>query len=619
MREKDILRNYLKDVHARLSRGDAREESFYSALETLINAYVAANSKEQIQVTTLPKKTEAGNPDFRIWQDRQHVVGYIEAKPPTEENLQLVSESEQLKRYRSTFPNLILTNFFEFRLYRDGDQVDKVQIARPLVSTRLETVPPLEKADAFIALLEKFFAFSLPKSYTAESLATELAKRTRFLRDEVVSEELKQEKERGRGELFGFYEAFQTYLIGGLTEADFADLYAQTITYGLFAARVRGGEGFNRRTAFDAIPHTIGILRDLFRFVSLGDLPTSLEWIVDDITEVLAVADVHGILHQYFHEGKGADPIVHFYETFLKFYDPKERERRGVYYTPEPVVSYIVRSLHEILKEKFGKPDGLASKGVTLLDPAAGTMTFVAKAAQVAVDEFVGKYGEGSRERFIRDHILKNFYAFELMMAPYAVGHLKMAFFLEELGHRLRPDERCHFYLTNTLEMEELAEAKLPGLSSLAQESHAAGKVKKETPILVILGNPPYSVSSTNKSAFIEREMDAYKEAVRNERNLMPLSDDYAKFIRFAEWKIARAGEGVVGLVTNHSYLDNPTFRGMRQHLMETFDEIYVLDLHGNSLKKEICPDGSKDENVFDIRQGVAIALFLKYGHEKEN
>jgi len=260
-----------------------------------------------------------------------------------------------------------------------------------------------------------------------------------------------------------------------------------------------------------------------------------LECSVDDIAEVLSVADVKGILHQFFHEGKGADPIVHFYETFLAKYDPEERERRGVYYTPEPVVSYIVRSLHQILQGKFGKADGLASSGVTLLDPAAGTMTFVAQAAKLAVEEFVGKYGEAGRKNFIRDHILENFYAFELMMAPYAVGHLKMGFFLEELGYQLSEDERFKFYLTNSLEMEELAESQLPGFSSLAQESHQAGAVKREVPILVILGNPPYSVSSANKSESIEREMEAYKETVRDERNLMPLSDDYVKFIRFAE------------------------------------------------------------------------------------
>ena len=551
-------------------------------------------------MTAQPKKTEAGNPDFRVWDGEQHIIGYIEAKAPHEGDLRMIAETEQLVRYRNTFPNLILTNFTEFRLYRNSELVDSVRIARPFVATELRKVPPLEHADEFAELLDKFFSFSLPKLYSAESLATELAVRTRFLRDEVIAQELAQEKEKGTGDLLGFYEAFQEYLIGGLTLEDFADLYAQTITYGLFAARVRTKERFTRRAAFDAIPHTVGILRDLFRFISLGDLPASLEWIVDDIAEVLSVADAGEILHRYFHEGKGADPIVHFYETFLAKYDPQERERRGVYYTPEPVVSYIIRSLHAILKEKFGKPDGLAADGVTLLDPAAGTMTFVAKAAQQAVDEFVRKYGEGSRANFLHDHVLQNFYAFELMMAPYAIGHLKMGFFLEELGYKLKPDERVKFYLTNTLEMEELSEAKLPGLSSLACESHQAGKVKRETPILVILGNPPYSVRSSNRSEFIKREMDVYKEAVRDERNLMPLSDDYVKFIRFAEWKIAQASEGVVGMITNHSYLDNPTFRGMRQHLMNTFDEIYVLDLHGNALKKERCPDGSKDENVFD-------------------
>ncbi|MEA3356579.1 MAG: N-6 DNA methylase [Candidatus Bipolaricaulota bacterium] len=587
----------------------------------LIN-YAHETNQQEVQVTTLPKQTEAGNPDFRVWDGNQHVIGYIEAKPPTGKHLQSISETEQLQRYRSTFPNLILTNFFEFRLYRNGELIDSAQIARPFVAAELGGVPPVENANEGLALLERFFSFSLPKAYTAESLATALAVRTRFLRDEVVALELEQERNRGAGDLLGFYEAFKQYLIGTLTPEDFADLYAQTITYGLFAARVRAGTEFHRRAAFDTIPHTIGILRDIFRYISLGDLPNSLECIVDDIAEVLAVADVRGILHRYFHEGKGADPIVHFYETFLTKYNPAERERRGVYYTPESVVSYIVRSLHTILKEEFEKPDGLAAADVTLLDPAAGTMTFVARAAQVAMEEFVKKYGEGSRGSFLHDHILQNFYAFELMMAPYAIGHLKMAFFLEELGYRLKPQERVKFYLTNTLEMEELAEAKLPGLSSLADESHLAGEVKRGRPILVILGNPPYSGHSVNKGPWIRGLIEDYKQVdgkPLRERNPKWLQDDYVKFLRFAEWKITQAGEGVVGMITNHSYLDNPTFRGMRQHLMNAFDEIYVLDLHGNSLKKETCPDGTEDENVFDIRQGVAIALFLKYGHGKGN
>jgi predicted helicase len=540
----------------------------------------------------------------------------VEAKKPTEERLDMVEDSEQVRRYRDTFPNLILTNFLEFRFYRNGERVDTILAARPLVLNRLRTTPPMEKPDELYALLERFLDFSLPKAFTAESLAIGLAKRTRFLRD-VAVQQLHQE-ESAPGMLSGFYEAFKTYLIGNLTLEDFADLFAQTITYGLFAARMRAGHSFSRRAAFDNIPHTIGVLRDLFRFISLGDLPEQLAWSVDDIAEVLAVADARGILDRYYREGKGSDPIIHFYETFLAQYDPAERERRGVYYTPEPIVSYIVRSLHQLLKSEFKKSDGLASEGVTILDPAAGTMTFLARAAQTAVHEFETKYGAGARENFIRGHILKNFYAFELMMAPYAVGHLKMGFFLEELGYRLKDNERVPFYLTNTLDTEELELCHMPGFSALAEESRLAGKVKKQTPILVILGNPPYSGHSSNMGDWIRMLIEEYKKDIpelNKPAQAKWLQDDYVKFLRFAQWKIELAGRGIVGMITNHGYIDNPTFRGMRQSLMRTFDAIYVLDLHGNSLKKETCPDGSRDQNVFDIRQGVAVVYLIKLGN----
>jgi len=556
-----------------------------------------------------------------------------------------------------------LTNFFEFRLYRNGNLIDTVLIGRPFIVHKLKAIPPVEKESDFLDLLDKFFSFSLPKVYDAKTLAIELAKRTRFLRDEVIAEELREEG-TGKGFILGFYEAFRKYLISGLSKEEFEDLYSQTITYGLFAARTRSENGFNRKLAYDSIPHTIGILRDVFKFVSLGDLPQQMEWIIDDISEVLAVTDVKNILHQYFHEGRGKDPIVHFYETFLAEYDPAMREKRGVYYTPEPVVSYIVHSLHNILKEHFNRAHGFASDSVTVLDPAAGTLTFLAEAARLAVEEFVSKYGEGGKENFIKEHILKNLYAFELMMAPYAVGHLKMSFLLEELGYGLQEDDRFKLYLTNTLEMEELAQTELPGMASLSEESHLAGKVKKEQPILVILGNPPYSGISANLSEkemiikkgesytthYLIQKSNGYykliaqtKKAKREikkkqktwigeliehykiidgqwlkEKNPKWLQDDYVKFIRFAQWKINQAGEGVLGFITNHSYLDNPTFRGMRQSLMNSFNEIYILDLHGNSLKKEKCPDGSKDENVFDIQQGVAIALFIKKRDEKK-
>ncbi|MDP2681714.1 MAG: type ISP restriction/modification enzyme [Deltaproteobacteria bacterium] len=616
-----MLKSYLKRVSDITNRGDAREESYYSCLEELLTNYADSINRKNVDITTLPKKTDAGNPDFRIWDGKQQIVGYIEAKAPTVEYLDHIEETGQLKRYLHTFPNLILTNFFEFRLYRNGQLIDKAQIARPFVIHKLKAVPPVEKEKDFCNLLGKFFSFSLPKVYDARALAVELAKRTRFLKDEVIAQELEEEEKKGKGNILGFYKAFKEHLISGLTKEDFADLYSQTIAYGLFAARTRTENGFNRKLAYDKIPRTIGILRDVFRFISLGDLPRQMEWIIDDISDVLATTNVYKILDEYFNKHKGKDPIVHFYETFLAEYDPKTREKRGVYYTPEPVVSYIVRSLHNILKKYFEKRDGFASGSVTVLDPAAGTLTFLAETSKLAVEEFIYKYGDGAKEKFIREYILQNFYAFELMMAPYAIGHIKMSFLLEELGCKLKDDDRFNLFLTNTLEMEELEQTSLPGMASLSEESHLAGIVKKEQSILVILGNPPYSGHSTNIGDWISKEIKAYYQVdgkPLGEKNPKWLQDDYVKFIRFAQWKIDQAGEGVLGFITNHSYLDNPTFRGMRHSLMQSFDEIYLLDLHGNSLKKEKCPDGSKDENVFDIRQGVAISLFIKKQKVKE-
>jgi predicted helicase len=610
-----MIKKYLSSLFKTYQKGDAREESYYKHLADFIAAFSEYELKKKIDVTILPKKTEAGNPDFRIWDGKQKIIGYIEAKD-LGVDLDRIEASEQLKRYLSTFPNVILTNFTEFRLYRNGERIEKILIARPFVIKKLSTVPPIENEDKLFELLERFLDFSLPKTYTAKTLAVELAKRTRFLKDEIVTEELKL----GTKSIHGFYEAFKEFLIAGIDENEFADLYSQTITYGLFAARLRAEKDFNRKLAYSYIPKSIGILRDVFKFISLEDLPQQMEVIIDDIAEVLNVADAKKILDQYYHEGKGSDPVLHFYETFLSIYDPATREKRGVYYTPEPVVSFIVRSLHQILKDKFNISDGLASKNVTLLDPAGGTLGFLTKAIETAVEEFESKYGKGAVKTFLKDQILQNYYSFELMMAPYAIGHMKMSFLLEELGYRMEDDERVKYYLTNTLEMKELDESKFPGMSSLSHESHEAGKVKKQVPILVVLGNPPYSGHSSNTGEWISEVIKEYYQVdgkPLGEKNPKWLQDDYVKFIRFSQWKIDEAGEGVLGFITNHSYLDNPTFRGMRQSLMNSFDEIYILDLHGNSLKKEKAPGGSKDENVFDIQQGVAIAFFIKHKKSK--
>jgi type I restriction-modification system DNA methylase subunit len=620
---KDLIKAYLKEISTITAQGDAREESYYPALKQFLESYPLEKGRKT-QVTVLPKKTEAGSPDFRVWDGKDFIVGYIEAKTPGT-NLDQIETSKQLQRYLSTFPNLILTDFYEFRLYRDGKLMQNATIARQFTARVLKTTPQVEQAEQFQALMEQFFGFKLPRSFTAESLAVELAKRTRFLRDEVISQEL-IESEQQHGELYGYYQAFQKYLIPNLTPEQFADLYSQTITYGLFAARTRANSEFNRKMAFDYIPHTTGILRDVFRFISLGDLPLPMEVLVDDIAAILHAAEINGILNQYYKEGKGEDPIVHFYETFLNQYDPQTRERRGVYYTPEPVVQYIVRSVHSLLKTHFGLPDGLADPAVTLLDPAAGTLTFPAEAIKLAVQEYVQKYGGGGKANFIRNQILKNYYAFELMMAPYAIGHMKISYLLEALGYRLQEDESFKLYLTNTLEMEKLPPIDIPFMSSLSEESRKALEVKAKD-ILVIMGNPPYSGISANINAWTEKLLKEDLDGAQSyytvdgkplgERNSKLLQDDYVKFLRFAQWKIHKAGQGILAMITNHGYLDNITFRGMRQSLMQTFDEIYVLDLHGNSLKNETAPDGSPDENVFDIRQGVAISIFVKTNNKK--
>lgn len=626
---KKMLKEYSQNIFQTCSRGDAREESYYQHLSGLITDFSEANNYKNISVTTLPKKTDAGNPDFRVWDGRNRITGYIEAKDPKTADLDHIEKSDQLKRYRSTFPNLILTNFYEFRLFRNGDLIDTVNISKTKdIALDLKTKPPVENEDKLYALLNKFFSFTTPNVRNAQTLAHELAKRTRFLRDEVISVELGDGGQEGQKSIHGFFEAFKKYLIHNLTHEQFADLYAQTITYGLFAARTRSGAEFNRELAYKYIPHTIGILSDIFRFISLEEPSKPMQVMVDDIAEILNVTDIKSILSDYYSKGKGSDPILHFYETFLTEFDPEVREKRGVYYTPEPVVDFIVKSIHEILKSHFNMSDGLASEKITILDPAAGTLTFPAEAVKCAVNEYTSKYGEGGRSNFIKTHILKNYYALELMMAPYAIGHLKMSFVFEELGYTLKEDERFKLYLTNTLEMEDYEQVQIPGLSSLSEESHLAGIVKKEEPILVILGNPPYSGMSANINEWTEKLLKEDYDGAQSyysvdgrplgEKNPKWIQDDYVKFLRFAQWKIQKAGQGIVGMITNHSYLDNPTFRGMRQSLMNTFDEIYILNLHGNSLKKETAPDGGKDENVFDIMQGVAIAVFIKHNNKKE-
>ncbi len=594
----------------------------------MIDAYAKENKISKCEVSILPKATEAGNPDFRIWDGKAHLTGYIEAKKPETYNLDPIAISEQLKRYLGTFPNLILTNFYEFRLYQHGIFVDSVTVASPINAIQLNIAPPISHVDELASLLDRYFSFSLPAITDPKSLANALAKRTRFLRDEIITIELAVEEMQGKKVLLSFYESFKKLLINNLTIDQFADLYAQTLTYGIFVARTRSEGEFNRELIHKYIPGTLGILKSIFRFISLEEPPQALAVLIDDIADILFNTDIQKILHRFYTEGKGKDPIVHFYETFLSEYDPALREKRGVYYTPEPVVRYIVGSIHSLLQSHFSKEDGLASADVTILDPAAGTLTFPAEAIKLAIETHTAKYGSGSIHKLIKEHILPHFYALELMMAPYTVGHLKISYLLAEHDYELNETERFKLYLSNTLEPDTPEQISLPIAHDISDECAMANKVKHQDPILVIMGNPPYSGASENSNAWTESLLKSDLDGAQSyytvdgkplgEKNPKWLQDDYVKFLRFAQWKIHKAGKGIVGMITNHGYLDNPTFRGMRQSLMNTFDEIYVLDLHGNAKKKESCPDGSKDENVFDIQQGTAIILMVKGISAKE-
>lgn len=353
---------------------------------------------------------------------------------------------------------------------------------------------------------------------------------------------------------------------------------------------------------------------------------------MDEIIDILNASDIKNILSEIDFRGKkDRDPFTFFYEDFLNLYDPKKRKHLGIYYTPRPVVNFIVNSVNRILKEDFNKLHGFADDDVTVLDPAVGTGTFLWIVFLLTLGELINSGLKGLIKNKIENHILKDFYGFEILITPYIISHLKLTTVLRQWYYKFKDNDRIQVYLTNTLEPSE-THGLLPFMGELTEESLAAERIKKK-PILVILANPPYSGISANKGKWIDdllkkgytrvddsKDDGYYKVDGKplGERNPKWLQDDYVKFIRFAQWKMDKRGDGVIGFITNHSYLDNPTFRGMRQSLIDSFDRIYILNLHGNSLKKETCPDGSKDENVFDIRQGVAIALFVKNGKFKD-
>jgi hypothetical protein len=607
------LAEYRRGLEENLRTGQAGEQSHYSTLEKLLQTF-----RPDCQFLCVPNRSEVGAPDFLVLQERI-TVGYLEAKD-IGSSLDQAEKSDQVKRYLGNLPvrNLILTNYREFRWYVDGEFRDSARVATVQQRDHVAILPT--GREHLTALLQGFFAQEPAVLGRADDLAEWLARAAHEIREVVLRT---YEQEGTGGALHQQLEALRQTLVPDLTPELFADTYAQTIAYGLFAARYEfeTGKGFDRRRAAELLAHINPFLRDLFNNIAGPGLDPRVAWLVDNIAELLARADMSEVLQDFGREKEGEkDPVVHFYETFLKAYDPKLRERRGVYYTPRPVVSYIVRSIDSLLKSRFKLADGLADPSVLILDPACGTGTFLYEAIQLIHGRFADRNDLGRWPSYVGEKLLPRLFGFELLMAPYIICHLKLAVCLRETGRPLAPGESFNVFLNNALEPEVRPEhpafAWLPGL---ALEGNKATEVKRRPDILVVLGNPPYSVSSYNKGEWIEGLMATYKRDVRAERNIQPLSDDYVKFIRFAHWRISeRTGKGIVGMVTNHSYLSGLIHRGMRRRLLRAFDEVYVLDLHGNVKMKEVCPDGSKDENVFDIQQGVAISLYCKMAQRED-
>ncbi len=469
--------------------------------------------------------------------------------------------------------------------------------------------------------------------------------------------------ETAGGPVTKLMKAFQKTLVHDLDADGFADMYAQTIAYGLLSARIADP---HKKTTDDFSSHmrTNPFLRDLMEtFLQIGGRRGNQkqseidfdELGVAEVVELLDNANMEAVMRDFGDRNPREDPVIHFYEWFLKEYDADKRMQRGVFYTPRPVVTYIVRSVDKLLCTEFGLADGLADtttwgemarrhknlkipEGVSpnqdfiqILDPAAGTGTFLIEAIDVIHDTLLKKWGaQGCRDteiaalwnEYVRRHLLPRLHGYELLMAPYAIAHLKIGLKLYGTGYRFQSDERARVFLTNALEPAGSRQMTLDFLPALAHEARAVNKVKNGQRFTVVVGNPPYSGHSANKGSWIrdllrgrahQGRVENYFEvdgSPLNERNPKWLNDDYVKFIRLAHWQIERTGQGVIGFITNHSYLDNPTFRGMRESLIATLPVAYLLDLHGNAKKKERAPDGGKDENVFDIQQGVAVGLF---------
>lgn len=635
---------YIESINQRFKLGNATEHTFRGDLAQLIETLVP-----EIVATNEPKRQKCGAPDY-ILTRKDIPVGFIEAKDIGDGDLdgkKKTGNKEQFDRYKASLENLIFTDYINFHLYRNGEFITKISIAE-VVGNQIK--PILENFSSFENLLKDFTVYVGQTIKSPKKLAEMMAGKARLLADIISNALISDEESRSNSTLHDQMEAFKEILIHDITPKGFADVYAQTIAYGMFAARLHDASltTFSRQEAAELIPKSNPFLRKLFGYIAGPDLDDRIRWIVDSLVDIFLACNVEDILKDYGKSTKMENPIIHFYETFLSEYDPKLRKSRGVWYTPAPVVNFIVRAVDDILKSEFGLPQGLADTSKTkvtldtqnfnkkkqkydtvehevhkvqILDPATGTGTFLAEVIQHVHQKFVGQQGIWSN--YVEKQLIPRLNGFELLMASYAMAHLQLDLLLKDTGYKATTDERLRVYLTNSLE-ESHPDTNTLFAGWLSAEANEANRIKRDAPVMVIIGNPPYSGESANKGEWIMKLMEDYKKEPGGkeklkERNSKFINDDYVKFIRYGQHFIEKNGSGILAFINPHGFLDNPTFRGMRWNLLKTYDKIYTIDLHGNAKKKETSPDGSVDMNVFDIEQGVSINFFIKTGRKERN
>tara|TARA_R110001632_G_scaffold6324_5_gene25854 strand:+ start:34285 stop:37518 length:3234 start_codon:yes stop_codon:yes gene_type:complete len=636
------LLQYIDNLNQRFTLGNATEHTFRGDLQQLLETLLP-----EIRATNEPKRQSCGAPDY-ILTKKDIPIGFIEAKDIGDKDLEGKKKSgnkEQFDRYRASLTNLIFTDYLDFHIYQDGEFITKVTIAE-VVDNEIKPLP--ENFENFENLIKDFATHVGQTIKSSKKLAEMMAGKARLLSDVIEKALTSDEEQQEDSTLKEQMMAFKEILIHDITPKGFADVYAQTIAYGLFAARLHDPtlDTFSRQEAAELIPKSNPFLRKLFGYIAGADIDDRIKWIVDNLAEIFLACNVEEILKNYGKSTKMEDPIIHFYETFLAEYDPKLRKARGVWYTPAPVVNFIVRAVDDILKTEFDLPQGLADSSKTtikvktdianknfssgykevdkeihkvqILDPATGTGTFLAEVIKHVHKKFKGQSGIWSS--YAENELLPRLNGFELLMASYAMAHLQIDLLLKETGFKPTKNQRTKIYLTNSLE-EYHPDTGTLFANWLSSEANEANHIKRDTPVMCIIGNPPYSGISSNNGKWISDLIEDYKyvDGVHFNERKHWLNDDYVKFLRYGQHFVEKNGTGVLAYINPHGFLDNPTFRGMRWNLLKTFDKIYTIDLHGNSKKKETAPDGSADINVFDIQQGVSINIFIKTGKKKSN